>query len=355
MGLRYTSLKMFHFPERLESLPRGNPVIGPPLHVRIKPTNVCCHRCRYCAYRAPELRLGEDMQPRAAIPRDKLREILGDLIAMGVQAVTFSGGGDPFCYPRLAEAAAQLAKSPVRFAALTNGARLEGEAAAVFARSASWLRISMDGWDGPSYARYRGVGEDEFGRVVRNIERFRALSGACFLGVSYIVDEMNAPHVFEFIGMAKGFGADSIKISPCIVSEDGDANNRYHAPFFASVREQIARARAVFEAPGFEIFDAYHQLQSVFDKPYEWCPYLQLLPVIAADQCVYSCQDKAYTASGRLGSIENEPFQAFWMREKEKFYRIVPACDCRHHCVADGKNRLVLEYLAADEEHLGFV
>lgn len=355
MGLRYSKLKVFHFPRKLASLPRQTDEIQPPLHIRIKPTNVCCHRCRYCAYRTPDLQLGKDMALQQFIPRDKMMEILDDIIAMGVQAVTFSGGGEPFCYPHLLEAARRLAASPVRFAALTNAARLEGETADFFARYASWVRVSMDGWDAESYARYRGVGKDEFGRVLRNIEHFKALGGPCYLGVSYIVDSDNAPHVYESIVRIQAMGADSVKVSPCIVSDQGGVNNAYHAPFFETVRAQIRRAMETFRGSGFEIYDSYHQLQNIVDKPYTWCPYLQVLPVIAADQCVYTCQDKAYHPTGALGSIEAMRFRDFWMNNKDKFFLVDPSRDCAHHCVADDKNRLILEYLEADRDHLGFV
>ena len=55
--------------------------------------------------------------------------------------------------------------SPVAFAALTNGARLTGKTAEVFARNARWVRVSMDGWDAKSYAEHRGVSLSEFDKV----------------------------------------------------------------------------------------------------------------------------------------------------------------------------------------------
>jgi len=354
--VRYSQLKVFHFPEKLASLARDTDAIRPPLHIRIKPTNACTHRCRYCAYRAPDLQLGRDMDQRQSIPREKMLEVVGDLIAMGVQAVTFSGGGDPFCYPHLKDAVERLTGSGVPFAALTNGARLTGDVAALFAQSAAWLRVSMDGWDAPSYARYRGVDEDEFDRVIGNIRRFRALGDRCHLGVNLVVDRDNAPHVFDFIRMVRDLGADSIKISPCVVSDSGAENNAYHRPFFDDVNAQIAHARECFASDTFEIYHAYHEQQTAFEKPYTWCPYLQILPVIGADLGVYTCQDKAYNReSGLLGTIAHERFRDFWMRDKAKFFRVNPSRDCDHHCVADAKNRLVLEYLGIEAEHLGFV
>lgn len=352
----YTPLKIFHYQQKLDSLPRQRPDILPPLHIRLKPTNACNHACRYCAYRADGLQLGKDMRLSDMIPKAKMFELVDDFVAMGVKAVTFSGGGEPFCYPYLAAAATRLAKGGVAIASLTNGGRLAGEAAAVFAHQGVWLRVSMDGWDGASYARYRGVAEDEFGRVLDNMARFKALGGPCLLGVSYIVDRENAPHVHDMVRRLRDAGADSVKLAPCVVANDGAANNAYHQPVFDLVKEQAGRALADFAAEDFEVFDSYHLLDEKFAKSSSWCPYLQILTVVGADCNVYSCQDKAYNLdNGCLGSVADRPFREFWLTGKDKFFAIDPSRDCNHHCVANGKNRLVLEYLSAAPRHLPFV
>ncbi len=356
MGLLYTRLKALHFRDKLESLPAGNGDIMPPVHVRIKPTNVCGHNCRYCAYRAENLQLGRDMAVRDHIPADKMDEIIDDLSQMGVGAVTFSGGGDPFWYPYLQGAVERLSETAVKFACLTNGSRLEGEIAEIFARRGTWLRVSMDGWDAASYARYRGVRETEFGKVMDNMRAFKRIGGQCLLGVSIIVDKENASHVYELIGKVRDTGADSVKVSHCIVSNSGEENNTYHAPLTATVKEAVQRARKDFPGDDFEVFDAYHEMELDFSKDYAWCPYLQILPVIGADLNVYSCQDKAYNMkSGLLGSIRHQRFKEFWFADKQQFFKIDPSRDCNHHCVADEKNKMVLEYLNADREHLEFV
>ncbi len=172
MGNLYTQLKIFHFKEKIDSLPLSVKDILPPVHIRIKPTNVCGHNCSYCAYKADNLQLGKDMVRKDYIPEAKMMEIIDDIIEMEVKAVTFSGGGDPFYYPYLFKAAEKLAISSVKFASLTNGARLEGDVARIFAKHAVWLRISMDGWDAQSYASYRGVSEKEFDKVINNMRDF---------------------------------------------------------------------------------------------------------------------------------------------------------------------------------------
>jgi len=354
MGSVYSHAKIFRFPEKLFSLSEGNSDCLPPLHVRIKPTNVCNHRCRYCAYRQGQLQLGEGMNPADSIPREKMLEIVDDLVSMGVKAVTFSGGGEPFCYPHLTEAVRRLADSPVRFASLTNGSLLQGEAAELFAHHATWLRVSIDGWDEESYSAYRNVPPGNFKRLCRNLEKFKKRGGSCRLGVSIVVDRENATHLVGLATTLHGCGVDSIKISPCIVSNSGKENNAYHAPIFEMVKEQITVIQEKL-GKACEIFDAYHTLAERFDKSYSWCPYLQVLPVIGADQRVYSCQDKAYAAAGLLGSIEKRRFKDFWHDGKEKFFRVVPSRDCSHHCVADAKNRAILDFINLDPEHLAFV
>lgn len=356
MGNIYTPMKIFHFKDKVDSLPRETGEILPPLHIRIKPINGCNHRCRYCAYRADSLQLGKDMRVSDAIPRDMMLAIVDDIIAMGVKGVTFSGGGEPLFYPHLLEVLHKLVDSPVRFATLTNGGLLRGELARLFAEHGSWVRVSMDGWDNASYTRYRGVADGEYDAILRNIAEFKAYGGPCRLGVSYIVDKENVSHIFEAARRVRDMGGDSVKISPCIVENDGAANNAYHAPFFQEAREQVDRVMAELAGPDFEVFDAYHLLDERFDKKYTWCPYIQVLPVIGADLNVYSCQDKAYNLDeGLIGSITGKGFRDFWMTGKDKFFKINPSVHCNHHCVANAKNKLLLDYLDADEEHLGFV
>jgi len=356
MGLLYSKMKIFHYPEKLASLPLTNKEILPPLHIRIKPTNACNHRCRYCAYLDENLQLGKDMEIRDSIPRDKMMEIIDDLDTMGVKAITFSGGGEPFVYPHFLETIRKLTKTKVKFASLSNGARITGEIAELFAQHATWLRISIDGWDDESYAQYRGIRVGEFTKVLDNMKRFKAMKGPCYLGISFIVDRQNADHVYEFVLKMKEIGVDSVKISPCIVSNDGKENNAYHQPVYQLIKDQAQRAVEELQAPNFEIFDSYHLLDEKFDRPYSWCPYIQIHPVIGADLNIYSCHDKAYNLdSGIIGSIRDQRFKDYWFSDKRNFFKINPSLHCGHHCCVNDRNKAVLEYLGADPVHLDFV
>jgi MoaA/NifB/PqqE/SkfB family radical SAM enzyme len=354
-GNVYSALKVLHYSDRLHAMAECEP--APPVHIRIKPTNVCNHSCYFCAYRSDNVSLGGDMTVRDRIPPEKMAEIVEDVIAMGVEAVTFSGGGEPLIYPGFAQTVAALGAGDIRIGCLSNGARLLGKPAAALAEHGTWIRISIDGWDGPSYARYRSVGAEEFSTVMNNMAAFAARDSSCVLGASIIVDKDNVGHIVELARQLKDVGARHAKISPCILSNDGAENNAYHRPLMTSAAEQIARARSDLADRNFAVVDHYHLSEESFDKGYGQCPMARMLTVIGADCEVYSCQDKAYTESGRLGSIKQQRFRDFWFSPaaRDRLAAINPRSACVHHCVADDKNRAMLEYLALDRDHLAFV
>lgn len=357
MGSKYSNLKIFHYQTKLDSLSKNVERIQPPIHIRIKPTNVCNHNCWYCAYKSDNLQLGQDMVEKDYIPENKMMEILDDIKTMGVKAVTFSGGGEPFTYKFFTQTIKQLIEYNISFASLTNGSKLKGEIAQLFALYATWLRISIDGYDDESYSQARSVKNGEFTKLINNMRAFVQIPNRkCNLGVSFIVDHKNYMKIYEFAKLMKDIGVDSIKISGCIVDNDGIKNNAYHKDFFEQAKQLSLKAKDELSDNTFEVFDSYHYLDDKFDKDYKWCPYTQILPVIGADLNIYPCQDKAYnTENGLVGSIKNRSFKEFWFDDKNKFFKIDPSCDCKNHCVANSKNKLILDYLDNDPEHLGFV
>ncbi|WP_238390150.1 radical SAM protein, partial [Campylobacter fetus] len=80
-----------------------------------------------------------------------------DLDSMGVKSITFSGGGEPLSYRYMTETLEKLSKTDIKFASLTNGSKLNGDIANLFSKFGTWLRVSIDGFDDESYAKYRNV------------------------------------------------------------------------------------------------------------------------------------------------------------------------------------------------------
>ena len=353
----YSQVKMFHYPERLEALGRDTAL--PPMHVRLKPINTCNHHCFYCCYRNDNLYLGEMLNEKDMIPEAKMEEIVRDMIDVGVRAVTFTGGGEPLIYPYFAKTARALLEGGIKVAALTNGSPLAGEAAEVLAQGGSWVRVSADSVDGEAIAKSRGIAPEAFGKIIRNIENFsRVKNPDCELGINFIITPHNAHKVFDFIALMKSVGTDHVKVSECVMGTTAAENNAYHAVYFDMVLAEIERAASTLSDDGFRVINKFHQMDDQYEKPYTTCPFVSgFLNVIAADQNVYTCQDKAYTRTGFLGSIRDRSLKAFW--ESSAYRRAVQAVNpskvCDHHCVQHGKNMALIDYLGTDRRHLAFV
>jgi MoaA/NifB/PqqE/SkfB family radical SAM enzyme len=354
MARVYSNMKFLAFTDRLEALREHR--LAAPVHVRIKPINHCNHKCWYCAYRTDDLQLGEDMRLEDRIPDAKLLEIADDLVAMGVRAVTFSGGGEPLLYKTLPAVIERLAAGGIRVATLTNGANLRGRMAEAFAAHGTWVRVSLDAWDDDSYVRSRGARPGDFTRLMDNMRAFVATGTRCVLGVSLIIGEDNHRHIAGLCEQLKAVGVNHVKLSGVVVANEVAENNAYHRRIQPAVAEQIAIARTLADER-FAVINHYHELEERFDKGYRSCPFLQFLTVIGADCTVYTCQDKAYTATGTLGSIRDTRFRDFWFSEENRarLAALDPSRDCRHHCVAHAKNLVLQEILSLDPDHGVFV
>ncbi len=348
----YSNLKVFKYPEKLASLPTKDLVLAP-ITMRIKPTNICNHACSYCSYKndsRPDLQINFKTQ----IPKDKMIEIANDIVDIGVKGIIFSGGGEPLIYPYLLDILKILHEGNIKFATLTNGSLLTGEISKMFAKYGTWIRISMDGWDDESYAHYRKI-KGEFTKIMRNIAEFKSYKGKCILSIVLIIDQFNFSKVYEMIVNLKHVGADSVKISPVIISADMEKNREYHKTIKTIVQNQVINAIDKLTDNSFEIWSSYPDLDRKFTKDYDWCPYSQLFPIIGADLGVYACHDKAYTLKGKIDSLKNQSFKEMWFKSKPKLFEINPSKDCNHHCEPNIKNQLILEYLNINQCHLGFL
>ena len=354
MATLYSSLKFLRFADHLQAIKNGRVVA--PVHIRVKPTNHCNHHCWYCCYRSNDLALGEEMLEQDSIPAEKMIKLAHEFVAIGVKAVTFSGGGEPLLYKPLPEVIDILAAGGIRIAALTNGSNLKGQIAESFAQHGTWIRVSMDAWDDASYEKSRGAKPQDFSNLMGNIRAFTARDTKCVLGVSFIVSHDNHQHITDVCSQLKECGVNHVKISGAVTSNDAAGNNAYHNIIKSEVAEQISRAQALTDK-SFSILNHYHELGELFEKHYHTCPFLQFLTVIGADQHVYTCQDKAYTESGRMGSIAERSFSEYWFSdENQRFlHSFDPSQKCAHHCVSHSKNLAIHEYLNLDTEHSYFV
>lgn len=354
---RYGKFKILWHHDKIKNLKEG--IISAPIHVRLKPTNRCNHHCAFCSYDPikGDISIRDEMFHRNdEIPKEKLMEILGDFEDIGVQAVTFSGGGEPLLHPNISEALKKIYGSGIKYAMITNGQLLDGEKADILGH-ANWVRVSSDASDAESFSRIRGVPEDWFYSLTENIKNFAKIKDpSCELGINFVVHRQNADQVYRSAKHFKELGANHIKITPMWIQNFRE----YHEPINNQVLEQISRAKKDFDDESFSVFDTYagdFSGASVSERKYPKCFVMQINPAIGANCKVYFCHDKAYASSGVLGSIKDKSFKDSWFSEEAKaiFDKFNPKESCKHHCAGDGKNELINSYLDCYGDDLEFV
>jgi len=350
-GGRYSALKIFHHPAKLEALSMGE--VTAPIYVRIKPTNECSHNCFYCVY-DPEF---SDIHPTsdraAALPQHKMSEVLDDLADMGVKAVTYSGGGEPLSYPHIAEAFRKTLDSGIGLSLITNGQGLCGESAELL-RNADWVRVSLDYCGAEMFGQTRRRPENEFSVVKDNIASFAKERGPdCDLGVNCVVNHLNHGHLVRIAEFCKGLGVDSLRFAP-LWKRDFMA---YHAGFKDEAISQLEAAQEL-QDDNFSVGSTYWRYfngpAGDEERTYDRCFYMEVVPVIAADQKVYTCHNNAYDPAGMVGSIKDQRFKSLWFSpETAEFFRgFDPRQSCKHECANDGKNLILNEWVNCGSERV---
>ena len=357
MGNPYSAVKVFHHIDALNAMEKGIPIA--PLYIRLKPTNVCNHHCRYCTYGSGNTNEKTANRNRIdhkdSIPWDKMQEILADIGNMGVKAVTFSGGGEPLVYPNIVEAANICTKNKIDLSLITNGQLLKGERAEAFYK-AKWVRISFDSPVAEEYASIRGLKTEDYDQVINNIRKFaKNKNKRCTLGVNYVISKDNADRVYEAAKLIRELGADNIKFAAVIENEQG-----YHDSIKDNVIKQINKAIMDFENDRFRIINNY--TNDCGDKnftslSFSKCYTCRLVTVIAADQKVYFCHTRAYDSNAVVGELKSQSFQSMWFSQEtqNRLKCLNPINDCKNFCVYEKRNEIIQAYYDADGEHVNFI
>lgn len=354
---KYSNLKIFGFPEKLESYREGR--ITAPIYVRIKPINRCNHACHWCVYSdgtkrskdRPEKHLQahmhEDMDEKSVMPGDKGIELVNDLADIGVKAITFSGGGEPLLHRDISRFMGLALNRGLDLSIITNGQLLTGERAELLTH-AKWVRVSMDYTTAGQMAASRNVAEKAFDDVLANMSSFaRRKPSDCDLGINFIVTRDNYHGLVDFTRQMKDLGVDNVRFSPVYV----DGFRAYHDPIKEEVEAQLAVAKN-FCDDGFSINTTY-DLDSSSKQPvrkYSRCYVMQNNPVVGADLGVYACHNVAYAAHGLIGSIRDRKFSDLWFSAEAKavFDGLNPCKVCTHECANDSKNLLYHELVNAN-------
>lgn len=342
----YSAGKLAFHKEKLKDLKEGKHT--PPITIRFKPINKCNHKCFYCSY-APdwEYLLSETIKEEDMMPWEKIEETIDSFKELGVKAITWTGGGEPLLHPQADKFLQKTLECGLDLAIITNGQLLTGKRAEILSK-ASWVRVSTESINEDIFHEIRKIPKKMFHALQDNLRKFAKMKDpSCEFGINFVITKINWHTVYDAAKYFKEMGFNHIKFSPLFTPRGFE---KYHEEFKEKVIEQLNRAMVEVADDKFHIYTTYEndfKLSGVTKRDYDRCFMIECLVVVGADSNVYTCQDKAYSDGGRLGTIKDKTFKELWYDSGfiERIKNFNPRKSCNHHCAKDGRNITIGEIM----------
>ena len=365
----FGSDKMLKHLDRIASWQAGK--LPPPVTVEIQLTNACNHACPGCSFSYLVFQPG----PKDSMPYDVAEHLVSQLAAMGVRAVTISGGGEPLAWgeSRVVKLLRHARSLGMDTALITNGSLLRDFE---FLSICEWVRVSLDAYDGETFQRFHGRSEREFAKVVANLrimgreaKRRKSHNEKCAtLGVGFLTqrDSVEANHFWKMAEFCAGIdGLDYLQFRPLVQSMAVDATLKAGWESFTkdelrALRHTFGEAAAMFGREDFHVLASegkYEALsQPAFGRKYDRCLGHFLEAVVAADCKVYHCCHGAGQEKFCLGDLRENTFAEIWHSERAKavYESFDPRDTCSPACRLHLQNN-VLHDLGQPTTHKNFI
>jgi radical SAM protein with 4Fe4S-binding SPASM domain len=305
----YSYLKALRHPDVLDGIRENRPTRLP--HVEIILADLCQQACNFCAYRLPGYTSNQLFDEKRMMPLYKAIEILEDCAAIGVEAVQFTGGGEPTIYPHFALVLEKTIALGLKFSLVSNGVRITPELAELIAK-ASWVRISLDSATEENYVSIRHVHRSHWVKA-QNAVRLLKAAGCPVLGVGFVITPENWQDVYNAAKLASDLGADNFRISAMFSQQDEKLFTLFHAE-----AAELCRQAASLSTPSFTVYNRFaDRIEDLTKKNPEdqLCGYQFFTTYIGADLNVYRCCGYAYNERGLMGSLKEQSFRDFWLAQ----------------------------------------
>lgn len=272
---------------------------------------------------------GNRKNPNRMITTEKAAEIIDDCAQLGVQAIQFTGGGEPTVHPHHLALFARAQAHGIATALVTNSINLDTTHPAV--RAMQWIRVSVDAGTPETYARTRRVSARHWPAVWAKVADLAAhCSGTVSIG--YVITPQNFRELPAACEMARAAGVSNVRVG-AVFSADGVA---HYGELLPEIRAVIADARARYGDLVVELFDRRIDDLRAGSPTEPLCGYQHLTTYIGGDLGVYRCCNTAYTRAGQLATLHDRRFA-------DLFGQPVAAFDARscRYCQFRGQNQVI--------------
>lgn len=329
-------------------------------HVEVDLAGVCHHRCPFCFWADGAVSVGEsftaDVKRIGFLRRETALSLIDDLADLGVEAVTFVGGGEPLLHPDAAEILGRAADR-LRFGVITN---LSGRHVApliqVLAR-AVWVRVSLDAARAETYAvmhNPRGGDENGWEQTCENFRALVAAAGATDVGASFVVTRENWREIADFARLVNGMGGRYVQFRPLY---DVEAC-RWMDPLRGEIEALLKEAEAEAEPGRFDVMNHLFRVHDIRkeNRRHTVCRIQHYGQIqISADGYVYPCCILKYNTRHAFGNLYERSFKEIWTSPERLRKAATFTADACPPCYYDAVNAALEAIEAPPSPHDLFV
>lgn len=299
--------KLFHHLDALRSFKQGDNAV-PPVNVEIAPTNYCNAKCDFCFYVSGDYK---QRHSKEWIDREILERTIRELAAMGVKAISWTGGGDPSIYPGIDKMIDVAHEVGLKQGMFTNGYRPINHP-----EKLDWIRLTVT----------------ERFTVPESAKRYAA---ATKTGVNFNLTNANQIHLRSMVQQAKAAGVHYFQVRPAL-ADRADLQEKVIYPLWLKD----------YETDDFQVVLTPYKFED-YTQPhgYPVCHGHRLVPFIwhdgRVDVCAYHHrQQEGYT----FGNLYEQSFREIWngpRRQQLLANGVKVISQCQHNCKLHEANKVM--------------
>lgn len=304
---------------------------------------------------------GYRQQNWVTFPYQRALELLLEFSELGVQSVTFTGGGEPLIHPQAAQIMVSAASRGLQYGLVTNGVLLIDRVRDVLAASATFVRVSLDAGTAATHQITHGIDRPQFDRILANMRALRVRAPGLTIGASFCVQPANVREILTAAQVVKDAGGSYLELRPTYPTDwrgdgwTGTLTKQEHQIAAA----QAHAARALLDDDGFQVIgltDRFAAVLGEYEKGYAQCHIGPLTTIVGADGRLWHCCIQRGMEGFSYGSVlPNVPFKDVWDTEQHRRMRAdIDVAKCPR-CRYDNYNRVIEDAFLRDGMHAAFV
>lgn len=298
--------KIYYYLDEVNRMRNGDYVN--PVSCEIDPSNRCMLNCEFCMYKDYRKENAVDLE----LP--VYEKLIHELKEIGVESITFTGGGEPLMNLNFNEMAKMAFDLGFQVGLITNGVLLN---TINDIEKFTFIRISLDAGTSETYYKIKKV--DRFNLVLNNIKE--AVSKKATVGLSFVICEENKKEIRLAQHLAAELEVEYIQFKPAWVN-----GNSYR--IFDS-EEEITRKTIVTQR-----YMAKNNLP---------CIIAGLVGIVGADSNLYFCCQYRGNEKFKLGSLKKNSFEELWGKRLGIFPDVSKCPQCRYMNYAKAYSDLIEE------------